>query len=144
MTSEKVALSRPSARLGASTEITKKNRQSHRATDTFTPFGHFFERHQQKNAGKAPFCKVDAGARLFFHEKVAAPRPRARLGASTDPIKNRGEIPHCGAEFGLWIGKFRCRCIFKSCHKMRNTNGMKYQCKSKLTNPNPRLEKAAQ
>ena len=36
-----------------------------------------------KNAGKGPFCKVDAGARLFFHEKVAVARPRARLGAST-------------------------------------------------------------
>ena len=36
------------------------------------------------------FCKVDAEARLFFHEKVAASRPRARLGASTDPIKKTG------------------------------------------------------
>ena len=37
--------------------------------------------------------KVDAEARLFFHEKAAAPRPRARLGAPTDPIKKRGENP---------------------------------------------------
>ena len=29
-----------------------------------------------------PFCKVDAGARLFFHEQVALSRPRARLNAS--------------------------------------------------------------
>ena len=30
-----------------------------------------------------PFCKVDTGARLFLHEKVAVPSSRARLGAST-------------------------------------------------------------
>ena len=32
-----MALSRPTARLGASTESTRKNRQSHRAAETFTP-----------------------------------------------------------------------------------------------------------
>ena len=30
-----------------------------------------------------PFCRVDAGARLFLDEKVAVWHPRARLGAST-------------------------------------------------------------
>ena len=34
-----------------------------------------------------PFCKVDAGARLFFHEQVALSRPRARLIASNAIIK---------------------------------------------------------
>ena len=38
-----------------------------------------------------PFCKVDAGARLFLDEKVAVSRPRARLGASTDPIKQKAQ-----------------------------------------------------
>jgi len=32
----------------ASTEITKKNRQSHSVTETFTPFGHFFLRKMTK------------------------------------------------------------------------------------------------
>ena len=49
---------------------------------------------------KSPFCKVDAGARLFFHEKAALSRPRARLDASTGPIKKNGARTHCGAEYG--------------------------------------------
>ena len=41
--------SRPSARLGASTEITKKkNQQSHRATEPFMPFGLFLAKNDQK------------------------------------------------------------------------------------------------
>jgi hypothetical protein len=36
---------------------------------------------------KGPFCKVDAGARLFRHKKMGMLRPRARLGASTVIIK---------------------------------------------------------
>ena len=36
-----------------------------------------------KNAGTDPFCIVDGGTRLLFHEKVAVSRTRARLGAST-------------------------------------------------------------
>ena len=40
---------------------------------------------------KGPFCKVDAGARLFRHEKMGMLRPRARLGASTDPIKQKAQ-----------------------------------------------------
>ena len=73
---------RPRARLGASTAITKKvvsvrvmRKVLHRLV--------IFLSGTSKNAGKGPFCKVDAGARLFFHEKVAVARPRARLGAST-------------------------------------------------------------
>ena len=45
---ENKSSSRPSARLDASTEITKKNRQSHRATEPFTPFGHFLGKNDHK------------------------------------------------------------------------------------------------
>ena len=38
---KKKTLLRPRARLGASTEITKKNRQGHRAAENITPFCHF-------------------------------------------------------------------------------------------------------
>ena len=47
----------------------------------------FFERHYKKMLEMARFCKVDAGARLFFHEQVALSRPRARLIASNAIIK---------------------------------------------------------
>ena len=41
--------------------------------------------------GNGPFCKVDAGARLFRQEKRDMLRPRARLGASTDPIQQKAQ-----------------------------------------------------
>ena len=47
----------------------------------------------KKMLEKARFADSTYGARLCRHEKVAEARPSARLGASTDPIKNRGENP---------------------------------------------------
>ena len=80
---EKMAVARPRARLGASTAITKKELVSVRVMRKVLHRLVIFLSGTSKNAGKGPFCKVDAGARLFFHEKVAVARPRARLGAST-------------------------------------------------------------
>ena len=48
---------------------------------------------KKKMLEKARFADSTYGARLFRYEKVAEARPSARLGASTDPIKNRGENP---------------------------------------------------
>ena len=63
---------RPSVRLDASTEITKKNRQSHRATETSTPYGHFF---WQK--------KRHALASALMHR----PRSQKRTGRATVLLK---------------------------------------------------------
>ena len=79
---EKMAVSRPRACLDASTAITKKEVVSVRAMRELSHRWSFFERHYKKMLEMARFCKVDAGARLFFHEQVALSRPRARLGAS--------------------------------------------------------------
>ena len=51
-------------------------------------------------AGKGPFCRVDAGARLFSDEKVALSRGRARLGALAEPIK-KSIARHVDAEPGI-------------------------------------------
>ena len=37
----------------------------------------------RKMLENGPFCRVDAGARLFLDEKVDVSRPRACFGAST-------------------------------------------------------------
>ena len=47
----------------------------------------------KKMLEKARFADSTYGARLFRHKKVAEARPSARLGASTDPIKNRDDNP---------------------------------------------------
>ena len=54
---------------------------------------------------KGPFCKVDAGARLFRHKKMGILRPRARLGASTAIIKKNG-TGHRDADEGGFHGHF--------------------------------------
>ena len=72
---EKVAVSRPCARLAASTEITRKNRESHRVTETFTPSQNFFlERkndpppkiEHQKSHAQAPFPRITVVVITFF------------------------------------------------------------------------------
>ena len=93
--------SRPSARLDAPTEITEKNRQSHRATESFTPFGHFF--------GKKNDHKILKKRLVLQHkrrtsavpgtEKKSSSRPSARLDASTEITKKEPAEPPCYGTF---------------------------------------------
>ena len=77
---KKVAEGRPSARLGAFSEITKKTgvsvrvmrEMSHRLVISF-------ERHHQKMLEKARFADSTYAARLSVTKKVAEGRPSARL-----------------------------------------------------------------
>jgi len=86
---EQVALSRPRARLGASNAITKKKWFLCAWCVKFHTVWSFFERRYKKMLENGPFCEVDAGARLFFHEQVALSRPCARLGASNAITKKK-------------------------------------------------------
>ena len=86
---EQVALSRLRARLGASNAITKKKWFPYAWCVKFRTVWSFFERHYKKMLENGPFCKVDAGARLFFHEQVALSRPRVLLGALNAITKKR-------------------------------------------------------
>ena len=87
---EKVAVSRPSARLGASTEITKKEVVSVRVMrEVLHRLVIFLSGTIKKMLEKARFADSTYGARLFLDEKVAVSRPSARLGASTEITKKK-------------------------------------------------------
>ena len=87
---EQVALLRPCARLSASSAITKKKWFLHARCEKFYTVWSFFERHYKSMLENGPFCKVDAGARLFFHDQVALLRPCACLSASNAITKKSG------------------------------------------------------
>ena len=100
--------SRPSARLDASTEITKKNRQSHRATEPFTPFGHFLAKNDHKILKRLVLQHKRRTSAVPGTDKKSSSRPSARLDASTE-ITKKNRQSHRATEpftpFGHFFGK---------------------------------------
>ena len=77
---EKVAEARPSARLGASTEITKKEPTPHTVLRKVSRRLVIFLGGTTKKCWKRPVLPIRrVGCRFFCHKKVAEGRPGARL-----------------------------------------------------------------
>ena len=80
----KVAVSRPRARLGASTSIRKNELVSVSAMrEVLHCLVNFLSSTRNKCLKMARFANLTYGARLFLGEELAVSRPCARLGTST-------------------------------------------------------------
>ena len=87
---EKVAEGRPSARLGAFSEITKKNGAAVRVMREMSHRLVIFLSGTIKKCWKRPVLPIRrVGCRFFRHEKVAEGRRSARLGAFSEITKKQ-------------------------------------------------------
>ena len=70
---KKEALWRPSARLGASTWITKRSGTGHRDAESFTPFGHFLGGKENSLLQNRRFS--DLSGFVLHQKRVTSPSP---------------------------------------------------------------------